>query len=287
MAHRLDPTKKTRVLIDNSIQTNRSRMHWVKRPIPHPEGGFLPTKLMGAERVRPFPDKELEAEAEAILTVGNLIYGKKIDAFASMELAWEAARGFLGSKPLDPFERCEIHNAPNPIERGKFVQTYLEEFIKKGGKKDRKKGTVSAAQIPFFKWLCSLEPISIEKIIARSMQRGLTDFEIDSFRDIEWFKNLSQRLSSDENLPDAFHLWTVRRNQFDVFLTLDERLINQVASIAKAKSAFSLGFKVQTPIQFLKDEGIEKPDPYPCEIGRFYTFAELARFDLMRVREIS
>lgn len=251
-------------------------MKWNKIFIPHPCGGHDPIKLIVAERVQAFSKPELEAEAEAIFTVGRLIRERNIFAFTSMELKWEGLRDEFRHKPLDVLQNCPIDIVPNPIERGRFIQSELGRFIKKGGKKDLCGGKDGSSQIYFFNWLRSLHPDIVAKLINQKQERRLTDFDCEGFRDLDWFKELASRLRSDENLPDAFYLWTVRRNNLDVFLTLDFRLINQVASIERDRSGFRLGFRVQSPIQFLHDKGIERPDQYPCVVGRQYTMAEIA-----------
>lgn len=267
----------TKVLLDHSIVTHASRMRWVNKPLDDPHGQFFANPLLGAERIAPFSDPAWEAEAEAIYTVGTLIRERKVEAVSSMELKWEAFRDYLGSPPLDALHGCDIGMVPNAIERGKFVGALLEKFVKKGGKKDGDDGENRASQIAFFKWLNKLGPDAIAKILETRGRRNLTDFECESFEDLGWFRALSDRLRSDENLPDAFHLWTAKRNRIEVFLTLDRKLINHAATIEKEKSGFRLGVKVRSPIHFLQDEGVARPAPYPCVIGQFYTFLDIAR----------
>ncbi|NJM36794.1 MAG: hypothetical protein HC845_02365 [Akkermansiaceae bacterium] len=263
---------RTKVLMDHSIVTRSSLMRWVEKPL---EGFHSSARLWGAERIPPFSDPAWEAEAEAILTVGKLVREKKVEAFSSMELKWEAMRDYLGSTPLDAFEGCDIDIAPNPIERGRFVRAELGHYVKKGGKKDIAEGKNGASQISFFRWLLKLEPDSMHKILEARESRQLTDFDCESLNDLGWFKALATRLKSEENLPDAFHLWTARRNRIDVFLTLDRKLINHAASIESEKSGFRLGVRVRSPIAFLREEGVANPEPYPFRLGQFYTFVEI------------
>ncbi len=271
------PYMNTKVLLDHSIVTHSSRMHWVKKPLDGVVGQLLANPLLGAERVAPFANPEWEAEAEAIYTVGKLIREKKVEAVSSMELKWEAFRDYFGRPPLDALEGCEVGIVPNAIERGKFVGASLGDYVKKGGKKDQENGGSHVSQIAFFKWLCQLGAESVERLLELQGSLKLTEFECESLRGLDWFKALSKRLRSDENLPDAFHLWTAKRNDIGVFLTLDRRLINHAASIEQEKTGFKLGVKVRSPISFLQDEGVAQPEPYPCHPGQFYTFVDIAR----------
>lgn len=194
---------RTKVLIDHSIVTNSSRMRWVNKPL---DGHHPSNPLLGAERVTPFSDPAWEAEAEAILTVGRLIREKKVEAFSSMELKWEAMRDYIGSSPLDAFKQCDIETVPCPVNRGKFVSASLEFYVKKGGKKDLAEGQNGASQISFLKWLLKLDTEGIQKIVEARTIRNLTDFDCESLNDLLWFRMLQHRLRSSENLPDAFHL---------------------------------------------------------------------------------
>ncbi|BCX48606.1 hypothetical protein HAHE_25140 [Haloferula helveola] len=277
MNDRQSCSQPTRILLDNGIVTHRSRMHWTRVPVPHPQSGFYPHKLLVAERLPPYPNPGFEAELEAIFTVGRLIRERKVEAFSSIELKSESFRDRLGGKPIDALAGCTIGMVPNPIERGKFVRAELGEFIRKGGKKDRLSGHSRTSQISFFRWLCQLGPEAAGRIVADRQTRGLSPFECESFAGLDWFRAMARRLRSDENLPDAFYVWTAKRSSLDVFLTLDLRLVNAAAAIEREKSGFRLGVRVRSPIQLLADEGIDEPDPYPCEPGRQYTMAEIAR----------
>ncbi len=269
----------TKVLLDHSVMTNCSRMHWTNRPMPHPQGGFFAAKLIVAERVHPFANPVHEEEAEAILAVGRLIHQKKVVAFTSMELKVEGLRDFLGMEPLDAFARCEVQFVPNAVERSRFVQAALDVYVRKGGKRDGEGNDNRFSQIAFFEWLCSLSPEAVTRIIEQRAARNLSDFDCESLLDLEWFKGLNSRLRNREDLPDAFHLWTAIRNRLDVFLTLDHKLIRKVESINREKSGFRIAVQVLSPREFLKREGIAEPAPYPCKPGVDYLMADICRIE--------
>lgn len=269
----------TKVLLDHSVMTNCSRMHWTKRSVPHPQGGFFPAKLIVAERVHPFENPAHEEEAEAILAVGRLIHQKKVAAFTSMELKVEGLRDHLGSEPLDAFARCEIEFVPNAVERSRFFQASLDVYVRKGGKRDQGEDENRFSQIAFFEWLCGLSPEAVQRIIELRTARNLSDFDCESLLGLEWFKGLNTRLRNREDLPDAFHLWTAIRNHLDVFLTLDHKLIRKVESINREKSGFRIAVQVLSPREFLKREGIAEPAPYPCKPGVEYLMADIGRIE--------
>lgn len=108
----------------------------------------------------------------------------------------------------------------------------------------------------------------------------LTSNEVSSLGDLDWFQHLAMRLQSDENLPDAFHLWTARRNEMDVFVTLDRKLNNSFDSIvSERQSGISFGLEVMSPLPFLKWCGVDSIDPIPIDHGVFYHYHELKCLD--------
>lgn len=107
---------------------------------------------------------------------------------------------------------------------------------------------------------------------------GLTDFEVDSLRNLKYFQMLCTVGQSREHYPDMFHLWTAQRNCIDVFLTLERKLpemANRAERSMKIGPQFST--KVLRPIAFLRLLGITRPDPVPLEPDRFYPFIEVVK----------
>jgi hypothetical protein len=262
----------TKVLLDHSVVTNSTRMQWVRQPI---RTGMFAGELLGAERLPALVPHEKEEELLAIYTIGRLIREGALRAFTSMELTMERFRDYFGAKPYDALAGCDIEFASNPIERGNWCVSPLEHFVKKGGKKDGAQDTLGTSQISFFEWLCKLTPDTVERIIELRSHRNLTDFECESFRALDWFKGLAKRLRSRENLPDAFHVWTAVRNNMDAMVTLDQRLVNQIAAIGNEKSDFKIDVAVISPLQFLRKLGVSSADPFPFEHNRFYSLSEV------------
>ncbi len=152
-------------------------------------------------------------------------------------------------------------------------------MISKGGKKDRRRGfrtgSGTATQIAFLDFLCRLKKDHIELLIQNAPQIRLTEFEVESLRNLHWFQSLCRRWGSPENYPDAFHLWTAERNGLDVVLTLDRGFFNFLFTVRKHKS---IGIDVRTevlrPLDLLRKLGIDKPDLIPMDSSRFYHLFE-------------
>jgi hypothetical protein len=104
----------------------------------------------------------------------------------------------------------------------------------------------------------------------------LTDFDVESFRDIGWFQFLCERSGSAENYPDVFHLWTVKRNCLDAILTLEKRLPNLVDRVKNERNKqIEIKTEVLRPLDLLQKLGIDSPDPVPVNADRFYHLHEV------------
>jgi len=141
-----------------------------------------------------------------------------------------------------------------------------------------------ANQIAFFRWLLSRRKEQIELIASSGVQLGLTEFEIESVRKLEWYQAVcamppdSKRNVEKwaENYPDFFHFWTAQRNDCDVFLTVEKtfpRLVREIP--AETKKRIGIETEVLQPLQLLKKLGVNAADPMPIEFDRFYHFHEL------------
>ena len=125
----------------------------------------------------------------------------------------------------------------------------------------------------------TLDERAVKTLIGHANQIGLTEFEVDSLKHLDWLKFVCQRFQSRENYPDAFHLWTAERNELNI-LTLENKLPSQVKAIKGEKSrAVEIRADVMRPLELLCKLGISKPDPVPIEHGRFYTVMDSWRHD--------
>jgi len=158
----------------------------------------------------------------------------------------------------------------------------MNEWIAKGGKKDKKHGiTLSDCnQIPFLEWLALLPPKSTKAIIDHGGILKLDDFEVASLQDLSWFQTMTRLLGSSDHLPDCFHLWTARRNGLDAFLTLEKKLPRSIEQIKnRREKAIDLSVAVLRPTELLHTLGIDEIDPVPYLPERFYSYSEIFKID--------
>jgi len=271
-----------RILLDNGIFTHSE---FAEGAVQHTSvrRGDTHQVLPVQGLVRKAPDKDLgyQREKEALFTVGRLIREGRIAAYEYTEILFERMRGRGKLQEFNALQDCTIHRCHPALERSRFRQSVnLRDFISKGGRKDRKEGLElgGATQIAFLEWLCSRRQEHIDRLIQCVAQIGLTEFEVESLRNIDWFRFLCERSKSSENYPDVFHLWTAERNSLDAVLTLDKGFSNFVSRVRKEKvKRIEIRTEVLRPLELLQKLGIEKPDPVPMDAERFYHLHEVTR----------
>lgn len=269
-----------KVLLDNGII---SHAEFIEPAIKTKEILWGSHKILvpihGFRRKPPHENDEYQRQINAIFTIGRLIREGRISAYTSNEIRIESFRRRCTIKAFYALKDCNISNCPTPIERSKFRKTIsFSEHVSKGGRKDRAKGVNlgSANQIPFMELLQNLNGSTFHWILEHPEKLGLTKFEVESLRTIEWYKFICSRFRSSENLPDAFHLWTAERNHMDVFLTLEKRLPNLVKQIKGEKNnRLTITTEVLRPIEFLCWMGVKEPDEVPIKYDKFYNFFEV------------
>jgi len=231
-------------------------------------GGFVRKKLD--------PNIEYQAQKNSLFTIGRLIREGKLEAFSYRELGYEGMNRIIGESVFDAMDHCRVTDCNPAIERSRLSSGFFPNYMRKGGKKDQKRGfETSSGQIPFMQMLCNLNETGIAWLLVVKEILGFTDFETESIRNLRYFQKLCEISQSPENFPDMFHLWTAQRNHMDVFLTLEKKLPTIGNQIEKSEWAnVEYPTKVLRPIEFLDYIGITDLDPVPIEPGRFYPFIE-------------
>jgi hypothetical protein len=219
-----------------------------------------------------------QLEMDAIHTVGRLIREGTIKPFTYHELKFEKARHKPHVQEFNALRGCELAVCRSPIERSRFRATYdFSAHLRKGGKKDKQRGLNdnTFSQIGFISWLISLSNGQVKDILKNSELLHLSEFEIESFESLSWFKALCRKFGGEENYPDAFHLWTAERNNLDYFLTLENKMTNMLCHMGKGKKAIDMNVRAIKPIEFLNRLGVTELDEVPIESDRFYYFHEI------------
>lgn len=269
-------TKPVSVLLDNGIVSAAELVEFATKEVETLWGNIQSKTEIVGYRKKVAKDASQQKQIDAIVTVGRLIREGVVIAHTYSELEVELSRRSAPISAFHALEDCHISTCPAPIERSRFRQTVnLDEYLTKGGKKDKKRNNDLGDfnQIPFMQWLLSLDRSAVQSILNHGQIIGLTEFELESFRRLDWFKFICSRFGFPENYPDAFHLWTAERNGIDVLLTLDTKLPKLVRQISQSHNHIH---KVKTsalmPIEFLQSLNISALDDVPIKEGKFYDF---------------
>lgn len=282
-----------RVMLDNSIPGHSQLCDWDMGPQGPLFGAQSDCEVLGMVRKIPHNDATFQAQIDSLFTVGRLIREKRIEAFTYSELQCESMQQFIGDPMLDALAECEIKTCIPAIERSRFLRGNYFTFARKGGKEDRKRGLKTGlSQIAFMQMLCALKDGFLPQWLPLKDLLGLTDFEIESLKNLNCFQQFCKISNSIENYPDMFHLWTAQRNCMEVFLTLDNKLANIGTTIRKSRGIpIEFPTQVLRPLELLSLLGVTEPDPIPIKHDRFYTLLELwrdapsERFALFRVSQ--
>lgn len=263
-----------RVLLDNGIVSAAELAEFATEEVTVLWGNSQETKGVARYRKKVVNDAFQQEQIDAIVTIGRLIREGVVTAYTYSELRFELFRRSVPIRAFYALEDCHISSCPAPIERSKFRQTVnLCEYVAKGGKKDKKRNSVLGDfnQIPFLQWLLSLDERAVQLILTHGREIGLADFELESFTQLDWFKFICSRFGSDENYPDAFHLWTAERNSIDVLLTLETKLPRIVGQIKRSENhKHKIRTSILQPIEFLQSLNISELDDVPIKAGQFY-----------------
>jgi predicted nucleic acid-binding protein len=154
-----------------------------------------------------------QAQSDAMIAVAKWAREGRVHLFTYSEIEQETLRGtfFPSMTTNDCLKDTNIDRVPAAIERSKFQQMSENEFCRK------------ETRIQFLRWLLSLN----EKDLAqrpRAMEM-FTAFERRNVESLSRFREICKHVAENQ-LPDAFHLWTAEVNGFDYFITADRKFIN-------------------------------------------------------------
>jgi hypothetical protein len=254
-----------KVMLDNSIE---GHSQFAERRTANTGS----SQTAGFVRKKMHIDSAYQAEIDALFTIGRLIRERRIDAFTYVELMFESWRRVIGERAFDALADCPVEQCDTPLERSRFFQGNYSDYVTKGGKKDRKSGKdTSMSQVRFVEWLLTLTDEHVLQLTSFRERLKISEFEIESLQNLQWFRAMCRIAQSSENYPDVLHLWAAQRNGMDVFLTLESRLPNIAAHFPTDQScAPSYPTQVLRPRELLKLLRISACDPIPIEPGHFY-----------------
>jgi len=212
-----------KVMLDNTIRSHAEFMQHVQRNEVVVWGNSEQTiPIQGMMRKSQDNNPAYQMQKDTLFTVGRLIREDRIQAFEYSEIRFEWWRARKRVAYGNALNGCVIHDCSPALDRTKFRNGSVFDVIKKMGKKDmrREKEINELGQVPFFTWFISLTPEDIKAIISEASYINLTEFEIESFSNLDEYRIICEEAKSPEHYPDAFHLWTTKRNNIEILLSL-------------------------------------------------------------------
>lgn len=210
--------------------------------------GFLRKPLPGNDQAWK------RGQIECLPTIGKIAREKKIALYTYNEIDFEAWKR-PGSFPLNRlgnvFSGVEFNHVDAAVERSYFFQSDFSGYFGKD------------QVIEFCRWL--LAP-NIETIADRlAPTKHYPDFLLRNLQRVQRFRDLCVGLSENQ-YPDAFHLWSAEVNGMDLFLTTDRKFVGAVTKTKK----LSLPCMPLPPSQLLEQLGISEREPFEYREGQFY-----------------
>ncbi len=243
-----------RILLDNSVLSLSDTMQGVAKEFQTTILGDPKTyRVAGYER-RPLPRQNEVWKREQINclpTVARLAREGQVRMYSTPELrheAWKRPDGFPANRFGRLFADIKIEELDTPIERSRFFQLPIEEYIK------------PECMIGFCKWLLEVDG----EMVANWdwVQAACQPFEITNLRSLDRYRELCRGLG-EAQYPDAFHLWSGELHGMSYFLTTDGRFIRAVTTNKRLRPKCM----PVCPSDLLIALNITERDPFPYQHG--------------------
>lgn len=243
-----------RILVDNCILSHSEMLEGAKLTKYDDEGkmkaewlGYIPKDLPH--------DKEpwLSEEIEWLPTIAKKAGVNDIQLYSYPELRNESWHRSVINKIGFVFADIEIKEVESAVERSYFQQSDLSLHLKK------------ERIIDFYKSLLNFDPSKAD--FDSPMFKRLPPDMVTNLKNIERFKTICKDIS-DNQLLDAFHLWSAETNNMDYFLTVDKKFIR----VMTQSKSIDLPCPPISPSQLMDKLNEDKKTPFKYQKGEFIDF---------------
>ncbi len=249
-----------KVLVDNCIFSDANMLQGAKlTEYKDKDQTDISSYTVGYIRKPPLPKEQAERQKQIdwFPTIAQLSKLGTLELATYDELDFESWFRSVDCNIGNVFNECHIARVEPAIERSCFRQGDALEQMRPEKKVD------------FFKSLLNWTPDLFQ---GEEIKNYLPTMTRESIKSIDRFKQIAAGLS-DEQLQDAFHLWTGEANDIPYFLTIDFKFIHVIRHKAKAKKkTFELICQPITPEELSKKFGIESPAPFRYSRDEFICF---------------
>lgn len=244
----MNEVSNSEALLDTCLYRWTALSEYCRKRVDISFGGQLhPVDVLGRKKAALPTDWRLD-EINAIPTLIRLVRDNRLSIYTSTEIKFEIFSGFDKARgvPEDMLSSIRVGVVPSPIERSKFQQMPIKEFVKK------------EKRVEFCEFLLNLGESGLRKKISRLSDLNLSDYEKESFEQLPRFIELCKDVSK-KHYSDIFHLWTAERAGLKYFLTLDKKFIN---SLVESKKMEFISVPL-TPSDLLSILGVAANEPLP------------------------
>ncbi len=245
-----------KLLVDRNIRvhaqiaefvTGKQEVNWA--------GGTTEVDILGYRGKKPRQGEWLSKQISALPTIARLAREGRLVLCTSREIQFEGMFGAIGTQGSigDVFRDHEFQHVPPAVDRSYFSASV--NFNKYASGEE---------QVKWYKdFLLKVDESAFLEKTKGHLE--LPKFDQANFENLGRFREICRNLNSDDQIRDAFHLWTAEVNGLNYFLTADKRFINAVTVTAKLE----LSTPPISASSLLERLGIKEPDPLPIGDQRF------------------
>jgi len=259
-----------RVFVDNCILSHSEILESAKLTKYNDEGkmkvewlGYIPKEL--PHDTEPW----LSEQIEWLPTIAKKSELKNIQLYSYPELRNESWHRSVINKIGFIFADIEIMEVDSAIERSYFQQSDLDLHLKK------------TRIIDFYKSLLNFDPSKAD--FSLPVFKRLPPDMVNNLKNIDRFKTICKGVS-DNQLLDAFHLWSAETNDMDYFLTVDRKFIR----VMTQSKSIDLPCLPISPSQLMEKLEEDEKIPFKYQKGQFIDFSgHLHELETQKPRSLS
>tara|TARA_B100001059_G_C17797807_1_gene564179 strand:+ start:896 stop:1762 length:867 start_codon:yes stop_codon:yes gene_type:complete len=243
-----------RIFVDNCILSHSEMLESAILTKYDDEGKMKAESLGYIPKDLPHDTKSwLSEQIESLPTIAKKAGLNDIQLYSYPELRYESWHRSAIRKIGFIFADIEIQEVESAVERSYFQQSDLSLHLQK----DR--------IIGFYKSLLNFEPSKAD--FNSPMFKRLPPHMVTNLKNIERFKAICKGIS-DNQLLDAFHLWSAETNNMDYFLTVDKKFIR----VMTQSKSIDLPCPPISPSQLIEQLDEDKKTPFKYQKGEFIDF---------------
>lgn len=194
----------------------------------------------------------LRKEFDCLPTISKLLQDREIKGYRYIELEledWQRSGSGNSANLGNLFPRELFGDIGPAIERSYFFQSSISDYVK------------TSKMVEFCLWLKRLKANELNLDVL--IKKGFPAEMLRNLHHVSRFHELCHVLQKEEQLVDAFHLWSAEVNGIEYFLTTDKKFVNAIQRAVR-------DCKPILPSELLDKLGVRKMESFDYKVGVFY-----------------